>query len=192
MKRSGIRENSCTDSPGFRYASSGLHNSLARGHSLLADAQGTNRAGGHTCTTACAAFIVDLCPALVNSGDGLVVTASKAGHADHIIPGDAGITVQDGHADPGVDRFSDLDFHGAGLDTGPAKGAAGISKIEVRDAGQFMVCRVHPDDVRLTGCHAWMCAARAVFFQCQALVPGWGRPQWLLPQCFCVAAFTGQ
>ena len=151
------------------------------GNLLLSDAQGANRAGCHTRSTASAAFIVDLCPALVNGGDGLVVTASIAGHANYIVPGDAGITVQPYLANRGVVRFNGLDFHGAGRDAGPAEGAAGFSKIEIRCAGQFMVSRMQPDDVRFTGCHTWMLTVRAFFIQRQPPVPGWGWPQWLLP-----------
>ena len=148
---------------------------------LLSDAQGANRAGCHTRATASAAFIVDLCPALVNGSDGLVVTASVAGHANYIVPGDAGITVQACLANRWGDRFNDLDLHGAGRDAGPAEGAAGFSKIEIGYPGQFMVSRVQPDDVRLTGRHTWMRTVRAFFIQRQPPVPGWGWPQWLLP-----------
>jgi hypothetical protein len=165
---------------------------LHSGNSLLSDAQGAHRADGHTHAAAGTAVGVDPGVALVFGADGLVVTASIAGHTDHVIPGDAGIPVQPGLAKWGVDRFIDLDLHGAGRDTGPAEGAAGISKIEVGCAGQFMVSRVQPDDVRLTGCHTWMRAVRACFIQRQTTVPGWRWTQRLLPYCFCGTAFAGQ
>jgi hypothetical protein len=138
---------------------------LHSGNSLLSDAQGAHRADGDTCAAAGAAIAVDPGAALVLGADGLVITTSMAGHANDIIPGDAGILVQPGLAKRRVDRFINLDLHGAGRDTGPAEGTAGISKIEVRYAGQFMVSRVQPDDVRLTGRHARMCAVRTIFIQ---------------------------
>jgi len=109
----------------------------------------------------------------VNSGDGLDVTAVVAGHADDIVPGDTAITVQSCRTNARGACIGGGHVKGAGADAALAETATGYSKIKVGYAGQFMVSRVQPDDVRLTGCHTWMGAVRACFIQWQTTVPGW-------------------
>ena len=122
----------------------------------------------------------------------MVVAAPAAGHADNIIPGDAGIAVQLHGADHGSAVGKHLDFHGAGSDAGLAKGAATTAEVQVGDACQCMVWRVQTDDLRFAGIRARMRAAQAVFGQWQILVPGRGWPQRVLPFLFTVTAGAGK
>lgn len=145
------------------------------------DFQGIHGAHGHAHAAASAGFGIDLRAALVDCGDGLVVAALAAGHADHVIPCDAGVTVQAGFTDAGCGRIDDLELHWAGLDTGLAEGAAGRTEIEIRHTGQFMVGWMPLDDARITGCGAGMRTPGTVCFQGLAAVPGRDRPQWLPP-----------
>ena len=67
---------------------------------------------------------VDLRPALVAGNDGPVVAASAAGHADHVLPGNAGLPFQPHTANCRRTVFPARNLLRAGFDTGPAEGTA--------------------------------------------------------------------
>jgi len=160
--------------------------------SRLNNTQGFHRAGSHTHAATCAGLCIDLRPTLVACGDGFVITACTAGHADDVFPGNTAVTVQHQLTDAGCGLVPGFDIQRACFDTGTAKGAAVGFKVQIRYAGQAMVARVDLDDPGFAGGYTRTCTTGAMRFQRHALMPGRRRSQWVLPSGFFAAALTGQ
>lgn len=111
--------------------------------------------------------------------------APETGLTDHAVPGKAGIAVQLQIADAGCGPFAVESFiiHGAGIDTGGAECAAGVTKVEPGYTGQGVFSRMHAENARFAGGYTGVCTARAAGFQWQPVMPGWRRAQRLLALC---------
>jgi hypothetical protein len=123
-------------------------------HGILGDyAQRVDRARGDTDAAAVAVGRMHRGPPSVVEENGLGRTHGSAGHADHLLPGHAGLRVEKRHAD----ALRKILWSGDGRTDFPtvsAPGAARGGEVEVGSAAQLVVLPMQANHVRLTGCDA--------------------------------------
>ena len=135
---------------------------------------------------------IDVNPALSVCDKGARLAATKTGHADNPVPGQAGPAVEADQSDYRRRRLSDPGrcSQGTGRVAGATEGAARDMKIKIRQTGKVMRRRVHSDDVRGAGRHTGVIAVGTCALQWLFPKPGGARAQRLPAPHFLAAAFT--